>query len=184
VGKLIYIAITSLDGYVADVQGNFEWSAPDEEVHGFVNELQRSIGTYLLGRKMYEVLAVWETMPLEGEPPVMKEFAALWRAADKVVYSSTLTERLTSRTRVERDFDPDAVRALLKSDSDVSVAGPRLAAAAIRAGLVDEIHQFVSPVIVGGGTAWLPADVHIDLELVEERRFTGGVVYVRYRVRR
>jgi riboflavin biosynthesis pyrimidine reductase len=123
-------------------------------------------------------------MPLEGEPPVMKEFAALWRAADKVVYSSTLTERLTSRTRVERDFDPDAVRALLKSDSDVSVAGPHLAAAAIRAGLVDEIHQFVSPVIVGGGTAWLPADVHIDLELVEERRFTGGVVYVRYRVRR
>jgi dihydrofolate reductase len=181
VGKLIYAAITSLDGYVADAQGNFDWSAPDEEVHAFVNDLQRSIGTYLYGRRMYEVLAVWETLPLEGEPAVMRDFATLWRAADKVVYSTTLEVPSTPRTRIEHDFDPDAVRTLLKLDSDVSVAGPHLAAAAIKAGLVDEFHQFVSPVIVGGGNAWLPPDVHVDLDLVDERHFTSGVVYLHYR---
>ncbi|MCU1468865.1 MAG: dihydrofolate reductase [Glaciihabitans sp.] len=180
-GKLIYVAITSLDGYVADAQGNFDWSAPDEEVHAFVNDLQRSIGTYLFGRRMYEVLAVWETLPLEGEPSVVQDFATLWRAADKVVYSTTLEVPSTPRTRIEHDFDPDAVRRLLKSASDVSVAGPHLAAVAMRAGLVDEFHQFVSPVIVGGGNAWLPPDVHVDLDLIDERRFTSGVVYLRYR---
>ena len=182
-GKLIYAAITSLDGYVADAQGNFDWSAPDEEVHAFVNDLQRSIGTYLYGRRMYEVLAVWETLPLEGEPAVMRDFATLWRAADKVVYSTTLEAPSTPRTRIEHHFDPDAVRTLLKSDSDVSVAGPHLAAVAIKAGLVDEFHQFVSPVIVGGGNPWLPPDVHVDLDLVEERHFTSGVVYLHYRHR-
>lgn len=172
---LAYSAITSLDGYVADADGRFDWSAPDEEVHAFVNDLERPTGTWLLGRRMYEVLAVWET--IDDPEPVMRDFAQIWRAADKVVYSRTLAEPSTARTRIERKFDPEAVR---RMDGELSIGGPELAAHAIRAGLVDELRLFVSPVVVGGGTPALP-DVRWDLELVEERRFGNGVVYVRYR---
>jgi dihydrofolate reductase len=184
VAKLVYSMITSLDGYVADRDGNFEWAAPDEEVHAFVNDLERSIGTCLYGRRMYETMAVWETLDVTSEPPVMRDFAALWRAADKVVYSTTLDAVSTTKTRLERSFDPDAVRELKdRADRDISISGPHLAAHAIRAGLVDEYHLFVTPVVVGGGTGWLPDDVRIDLELVGERRFGAGVVHLHYRPR-
>ena len=172
---LAYTAITSLDGYIADEDGRFDWSAPDEEVHAFVNDLERPTGTWLLGRRMYEVLSPWETM--DDPEPVMRDFAQIWRAADKVVYSRTLEEPSTARTRIEREFDPEAVR---RMDGDLSIGGAELAGLAIRAGLVDELRLFVSPVVVGGGTAALP-DVRWDLELVEERRFGNGVVFLRYR---
>ena len=172
---LAYSAITSLDGYIADADGRFDWSAPDEEVHAFVNDLERPTGTWLLGRRLYEVLSAWETM--DDPEPVMRDFAQIWRAADKVVYSRTLAEPSTARTRIEREFDPEAVR---RMDGQLSIGGAELAGQAIRAGLVDELRLFVSPVVVGGGTAALP-DVRWDLELLEERRFGNGVVYLRYR---
>jgi dihydrofolate reductase len=184
VAKLVYAAIASLDGYVADVDGNFDWAAPDEEVHAFVNDLERPIGTYLYGRRMYEVMAVWETMPVDDEPAVMRDYAELWRAAEKIVYSRTLDSVSTPKTRLERAFDPEAVRDLKeRSASDVGVGGPGLAAEALAAGLVDEISLFLTPVIVGGGTRALPEGLRIDLELLEERRFASGVVYTRYRAR-
>jgi dihydrofolate reductase len=173
---LVYSAIASLDGYVADADGRFEWSAPDEEVHAFVNDLERPVGTFLLGRRMYEVLSPWDTM--DDPAPVMRDFAQIWRAADKVVYSRTLGEPSTARTRIEREFDPEAVR---RMEGELSIGGPELAGQAIRAGLVDELHLFLSPVVVGGGTAALPDGVRWDLELVEERRFGNGVVFLRYR---
>jgi dihydrofolate reductase len=180
--KLGYTAITSLDGYVADAEGRFDWSAPDEEVHAFVNDLQRGVGTYLYGRRMYEVMRVWETLPLAGEPPVMRDFAEVWRAADKVVYSTTLEGAATARTRIERDFDPEAVRRLKASASaDLAVSGPHLAAQALKAGLVDECQLFLNPVVVGGGIQALPDGLRLELELLDERRFAGGVVYLRYR---
>ena len=183
-GKLIYSGITSLDGYTADAAGNFDWAAPDEEVHGFINDLERPLGTYLYGRRMYEVMGWWETVDTDGEPEVIRDFAEIWRAADKVVYSSTLAGPVTERTRVERAFDADAVKRMKDAaTSDIGVGGPHLAAAAIRAGLVDEYQQFLTPIIVGGGTRFLPDDVRVDLELVDERRFAGGVVFVRYRAR-
>ena len=183
--KLIYSAITSLDGYINDEDGNFDWAAPDEEVHRFVNDLARPVGTYLLGRRMYDTLAVWETMPTGGDqPPVMGDFAGIWRAADKVVYSRTLTTAATARTRIERDFDPEAVRRLKASaDADLAVGGPGLAANAFRAGLVDECQLFLSPIVVGGGTPSLPDKVRLELELLDERRFGNGVVYLHYRTR-
>jgi len=182
-GKLITTAITSLDGYIADKEGKFDWSGPDEEVHAFVNDLERQIGSYLYGRRMYDVMRFWETAhSLADLPAVELEFATVWQATDKIVYSRTLGTVSTTRTRLERELDPDAVRRLKEdTDRDLSVSGPELAAHAIRAGLVDEYHQFVSPVVVGGGTSWLPDDVRIDLELLEERRFGNGVVYLRYR---
>jgi dihydrofolate reductase len=173
---LVYTAICSLDGYVADADGNFEWAAPDEEVHAFVNDLERPVDTMLLGRRMYEVLAVWET--LDDPAPVMRDYAQIWRAADKVVYSRTLDEVSTARTRLEREFDPEAVR---RMEGEVGIGGPELAGHAIRAGLVDELRLFLTPVVVGGGTPALPDGVRWDLELVEERRFGSGVVYLRYR---
>jgi dihydrofolate reductase len=181
--KLIYSAITSLDGYIADEDGNFDWAAPDEEVHRFVNDLERPVGTYLYGRRMYEVMIAWETIPTDGDqPPSMGDFARLWRAADKVVYSTTLPSVSTARTRLERAFDPDAVRRLKASaDADLSVGGPRLAAHAFRAGLVDECHLFLTPILVGGGTRALPDKLRLELELLDERRFGGGVVHLRYR---
>ena len=184
-GKLITAAITSLDGYIADADGNFDWSAPDEEVHAFVNDLERPVGTCLYGRRMYEVMRYWETAhTIADQSAVEYDYAAVWQAADKIVYSRTLDTVSTARTRLERDFDPDAVRALkAEVDHDISVAGPGLATHAIRAGLVDEYHQFVSPVMVGGGTRWLPDGLRIDLELLDERRFGNGVVYLRYRSR-
>jgi dihydrofolate reductase len=182
--KLIYSAITSLDGYVADEDGNFEWAAPSEEVHAAVNDLERTIGTYLYGRRMYEVLLAWETMDLAGQPAVIRDFAGIWRAADKIVYSRTLEATSSARTRIERAFDSDAVRSMKsEADRDISVGGPHLAAAAIKAGLVDEYHLFVHPIVVGGGTAALPDGVRVKLELVDERRFGGGVVHLHYRAK-
>jgi dihydrofolate reductase len=184
--NLIYSAITSLDGYVADEQGKFDWSAPDEEVHSFVNDLERTIGTYLYGRRMYEVMAAWETMGGDaGQAPFINDYAEIWRAADKVVYSRTLERVSSARTRIERDFDPEAVRRLkAEAPRDLSVGGPRLAAEAIKAGLIDECQLFVTPIIVGGGKRALPDDVRVELELLDERQFDNGVVYVRYRALR
>ena len=183
-GKLIYSAITSLDGYVADADGGFDWAAPDDEVHAFVNELQRPVGTQLLGRRMYDVLAVWETIDTGPEQaPVIRDFAEIWRASDKVVYSRTLEAVSTARTRLERGFDPGAVRAMKgDSDRDLTVGGPGLAEQALRAGLVDEIHLFLSPVVVGGGTRALPDGVRLDLDLLDEHTFGNGVVHLAYRV--
>ena len=183
--KLIYSAIASLDGYVADEDGDFGWAAPDGEVHAFINDLQRPIGTHLYGRRMYETMAVWETDPvLAGHSPVTRDFAGIWRAADKVVYSRTLEAASTSRTRVERDFDPGAVREMKASAKrDLVVGGPELAARAFRAGLVDECHLFIAPVVVGGGKRSLPDGVRLGLELLDERRFEGGMVYLRYRTK-
>jgi dihydrofolate reductase len=181
VGKLVYSMIASLDGYVADASGNFDWAAPDEEVHAFVNDLERPVGTYLYGRRMYEVMAAWETFA--DRQPVMRDFADIWRSADKIVYSRTLDAAPTAKTRIEPSFDPDAVRRLKEStERDISVGGPGLAAHAIAAGLVDEYHALLTPVVVGGGTRALPDGVRLSLELLDERRFSSGVVYLRYRV--
>jgi dihydrofolate reductase len=183
--KLIYAALTSLDGYVADEHGKFDWARPDEEVHGFVNDLERPVGTHLYGRRMYEVLRAWESPDtFAGHSPYLQDYAQIWQAADKVVYSRTLEAVSSARTRIERNFDPNAVRQLKASaDSDLSVGGPNLAAQAIRAGLVDELHLLISPVVVGGGNRALPDDVRLDLELMDERRFGNGVVYVHYRTK-
>jgi len=180
--KLIYSAITSLDGYVADEDGNFDWAEPDEEVHAFVNDLERNIGTYLYGRRMYEVMVAWETMDLADQPPFIQDFAKIWRAADKIVYSKTLEMVSSDRARLERDFEPEDVRQLKATGGrDISVGGPDLAAQAIKARLVDEWHLFVSPALVGGGKGSLPSNVRLNLELLDERRFGGGVVYLNYR---
>jgi dihydrofolate reductase len=180
-GRLIYSAIASLDGYVTDADGGFEWAAPGEEVHAFVNELERPVGTHLYGRRMYETMAVWETLELAGEPDVMRDFAEIWRAADKVVFSATLGEVSTPRTRLERTFEPEAVaRLIAQSERDVSIGGPTLAASAFAAGLVDECHLFLHPVSVGGGTPALPRDRRVPLELEDERRFANGVVHLHY----
>lgn len=181
-GRLIYSMMTSLDGYVSDADGRFDWSAPDEELHTFVNDHFRSVGTYLYGRRMYETMVYWETADAEpDQPPVVLDYARTWQAADKIVYSTTLAEPASERTRIERSFDPEAVRRLkAESDHDLSVDGPVLAAQAIRAGLVDEIQPIVTPVIVGGGHRFFPDDAHVDLELLDERRFGNGVVLLRY----
>ena len=183
--KLIYSALASLDGYTADEDGNFDWAAPDEEVHAFVNDLERPIGTYLLGRRMYDVMAYWETAhTLPDQSAIAQDYARIWKAADKVVYSRTLARVSSERTRIERDFDPDAVRQMKESAAiDISVGGPALAAEALRAGLVDELQLILNPVIVGGGTRALPDHVHLQLDLLDERRFGNGVVYLRYGVR-
>ena len=181
--KLIYSMIASLDGYVADENGNFDWAAPDEEVHTFVNELERPIGTYLYGRRMYDTMVYWEAVPdLAGEPPVVQDFAAIWQAADKIVYSKSLEAASSARTRIERAFDPQAIRQMkAAAERDISVGGPDLAAQALKAGLVDELQLFLAPVVVGSGTAALPDHVRLSLELLDERRFGTGVVYLRYR---
>jgi dihydrofolate reductase len=182
-GMLIYSAITSLDGYTADADGKFDWAAPDEEVHAFINDLERGIGTHLYGRRMYEVMLYWETVSLEGQRPGPGvDFAAIWRSADKIVYSTTLRTASSARTRIEPRFDPEAVRAL-KQHGDVSVGGPGLAASAIRAGLVDQYQLFVTPMVVGGGTSVFPDGVRAGLDLVDQHRFASGVVYLRYRPR-
>jgi dihydrofolate reductase len=185
VSKLIYSAIASLDGYVADADGNFDWAVPDEEVHTFINDLERPLGTYLYGRRMYETMVGWETDPtLADQSPVMRDFAEIWQAADKIVYSKTLETVSTARTRIERDFDPEAVRQMKAlAGRDLIVGGPELAAQAIKAGLVDEYHLFVVPMVVGGGKRSLPNDVRLQLELVDERRFGNGLVYLKYRAR-
>jgi len=178
---LIYAMIASLDGYVEDESGRFDWAAPDEEVHAFVNELERPIGTYLYGRRMYETMVAWETM--DDEHPVMRDFAELWRAAEKIVYSRSLESASSARTRVEHDFDAGAVRRLKEAaQADIGIGGPELAGQAIAAGLVDECHLIVVPVLVGGGKRAFPDGVRVDLELLDERRFAGGAVYLRYKL--
>ena len=183
--KLIYSAIGSLDGYVEDASGNFEWAAPDEEVHAFVNELERPIGTYLYGRRMYETMVFWETVDPDGDwPAVAREFAAIWQAAEKIVYSRTLETVSSARTRIERELDPDAIERMKQSSgSDIGIGGAELAGQAIVAGLVDELHLLLVPVLVGGGKRALPNDVHARLEMLDERRFQSGAVFLRYRAR-
>ena len=182
--RLIYSTIQSLDGYIEDADGDFGWAEPDEEVHQLFNDLLRPVGTYLYGRRMYETMAVWETDPaLAAGPPVVADFAKIWQAADKVVYSTTLDRPVTARTRIERSFDPDAVRDLKASaDRDLEIGGPQLAAEALRAGLVDEVSMVLAPVVVGGGKPALPDGVRLGLELVDQRRFASGMAYLAYRV--
>ena len=181
--KLIYSSITSLDGYVEDEGGNFDWAAPDEEVFGFVNDLERPVGTYLYGRRLYETMIYWETaQALADDPPCTQDFAELWRAAEKVVYSNSLEAVSSANTRRERAFDPGVIREMKAThERDITVGGPNLAAQAFRAGLVDECQLFLTPVVVGGGKPSLPSDVRFELELLSERRFRSGVVFLRYR---
>ena len=183
---LIYAAITSLDGYVEDEEGGFGWAEPDEEVHAFVNDRERGRSTHLYGRRLYETMVAWERPDdFAGDSAVMRDYAAIWQAADKVVYSRTLERVDSARTRIERDFDPAAVRALVDAaDRDVSIGGAGLGAVALRAGIVDEVQLYLHPVLVGGGKAALPAGVRTGLELLEEHRFGGGVVFLRYQVAR
>jgi dihydrofolate reductase len=183
-GRLVYTTICSLDGYTADADGKFDWAMPDEEEHAFVNDLERPVGTYLYGRRMYETMAVWQEMGGPDVSPVENDYAEVWRAADKVVYSTTLPEVSTPRTRLERAFDADAVRRLVAdTDRDVGIGGSTFAASVVRAGLVDDLHLFLHPVVVGGGTRALPDGVRLHLDLVEEHRFGSGVVHLRYTVR-
>ena len=182
--KLIYAAITSLDGFIEDAEGNFEWAAPDEQVHAFVNDLERPVGTYLYGRRMYQTMTYWESpRDLAEQPAFVQDFAGIWQAADKIVYSRTLSSVSTARTRIEREFDPEAVRRLkATADSDLTVGGPDLAAQAIEAGLVDEYQLFLVPVVVGAGKRAFPEkNVRVNLELLDERRFGNGTIFVRYR---
>ena len=183
--KLIYSAIASLDGYVADEEGNFDWAVPDEEVHAFINDLARPVGTYLYGRRMYETMAVWETdRTLADRSVLLRDFAQIWQGADKIVYSKTLEAPSTARTRIERDFDPEAVQRMkAQASRGLIVGGPELAAQAFKAGLVDECHLFVAPMVVGGGKRSLPDNVRLKLELLDERRFASGIVYLYYRTR-
>jgi dihydrofolate reductase len=183
--KLIYGLNVSLDGYIADEDGRLDWTAPDEEFFSFINDLERPVGTYLYGRQLYELMQVWETDPAAvAQSPAEREFAEIWQAADKVVYSRTLAAAATTRTRIQRDFDPQAVRHLkAAAERDLTVGGPTLGAHAITAGLVDEYHLFVWPVVVGGGKRFFPNRVRFQLDLLDERRLTNGMVYLRYRTR-
>ena len=182
---LIYSALSSLDGYIEDKDGNFDWAMPDEEVHRFINNLERTAGTYLYGRRMYETMTVWETDPnLAADSPLTQDFAEIWQAANKIVYSKTLAAASTRQTQIERNFDPEAIRQLKEAaQHDISIGGPNLAAQAFRSGLIDECHLFLTPIIVGGGKQSLPDDVKLELELLEERRFGNGMVFLRYRTR-
>jgi len=185
VAKLIYSAIASLDGYVEDKQGSIEWAAPDEEVHAFVNDLERPVGTYLYGRRMYETMVYWETVSTSGDlSAASRDFAEIWRAAEKIVYSRTLQTPSSERTRIERDLDPAEIKRLKGSSArDITVGGAELAGQVIAAGLVDECQLFLHPILVGGGKRALPDDVRAELKLVDERRFRSGVVYLHYGLR-
>jgi dihydrofolate reductase len=181
--KLIHSAICSLDGYVADAEGDFSWARPDDELHSFVNDLERPIGTYLYGRRMYETMVFWETaeVPPDQCDPA-SEYVDIWQAAEKVVFSRTLDEVSSKKTRLEREFDPEAIRRrVTEAESDISIGGPGLAAEAIRAGLVDEYHLFINPIVVGGGTAALPSGALVELELLDQRRFDSSVIHLHYR---
>ena len=183
--KLIYSTILSLDGYIADEDGNFDWAAPDEEVHTFVNDLERPVGTYLYGRRMYETIVYWESAhTVADQPPFVQDFTEIWQASEKVVYSKTLKTPSSARTRIERAFEPDAFRRMKASaERDISMGGPELAAQAFRAGLVDECHLFIAPMVVGGGNQFLPNNVRLKLELLDESRFGSGMVHLHYRTR-
>jgi dihydrofolate reductase len=181
VARLIYFTIESLDGYVADEDGRFDWGEPDEEVHTFLNDLMRTIGTFLYGRRMYDVMVAWETLDLADQPPHMREFAEMWRLAEKIVYSQTLETTSSARTHLKRDFDTEAVRQMkVAGERDIAVAGPTLAAQAFKAALVDECQLFIAPMVVGGGIRSLPDNVRLKLDLLDERRFGNGMVYLRY----
>ena len=184
-GILIYSALASLDGYIEDRRGNFDWAAPDEEVHSFVNDLERTVGTYLYGRRMYETMVYWETAAaISDQPSVVRDFTTMWRAAEKIVYSRSLEGVSSARTRIERDFDPGTIRRMkAAADADTTVGGADLAGQAIAAGVVDELQLFVIPVLVGGGKRWLPDEARLDLELLETRDFSSGVVFLRYGAR-
>ncbi len=181
--KLIFSAITSLDGYIEDEDGNFDWGAPDEEVFSFINDLERPVGTYLYGRRTYETMVYWETaQTVAGEPPCVRDFTELWQAADKIVYSKSLETVSSAKTRIERKFDPRVIQEMKSSqEQDITVGGPNLAAEAFKAGLVDECQLFLTPIVVGGGKSSLPNNVRLDLELLSERRFRSGVVFLHYR---
>jgi dihydrofolate reductase len=185
VRRLIYSAITSLDGYVEDASGSIDWGAPDEEVHAFVNDLERPIGIYLYGRRMYETMLYWETAhTIPDQPYVVQDFTEIWQAADKIVYSKTLQAVSSARTRIERDLDPEAIRHLkATAAADITVGGAELAAQAFRAGLVDELRLFLVPVVVGAGKPALPDQIRLDLQLLDERRFKSDVTYLRYGVK-
>jgi dihydrofolate reductase len=180
---LQYVAITSLDGYIADEEGNFDWSEPNAELHQVFNDMDRAVGTQLYGRRLYEVMLWWETLPLDDETPeVIRDYAEVWRASDKVVYSATLDTVSSGRTRLEREFIPDRVREMVAaSEADISIGGAALAGTALAAGLVDDIHQFISPVIIGGGTRFLPDGLRVDLQLASTETFDNGVVHLHYR---
>ncbi len=181
--KLIYSAIASLDGYIEDEHGQFGWAKPDDEVHAFVNDLERPVGTYLYGRRMYETMVFWETVSTSGEPEVFEDYAELWRAADKIVYSHTLEKVSSAQTRIEREFDPSTIRALKQvSPADISIGGSELAGQALAAGLIDELHLLLHPIIVGSGKPALPHHVRAHLEVIDQRRFESGVVHISYRV--
>lgn len=182
---LIYSALSSLDGYIEDMEGNFDWAAPDEEVHRFVNDLERSAGTYLLGRRMYETMMVWETdSDFAADSPITRDYAEIWQAANKIVYSRTLAAVSTRKTQLERTFDLESIRKLKETaKQDITIGGPELAAHAFRAGLIDECHLFLAPISVGGGKRSLPDNLRMELELLEQRRFASGVVFLRYRTR-
>jgi dihydrofolate reductase len=183
--KLIYSVICSLDGYVADEDGNFSWARPDDELHSFINDIERPVGTYLYGRRMYETMLFWETAevtPDQCEP--VSDYAGIWRAAEKVVFSRSLDQASSAKTRIERDFDAESIRRLkAEADSDISIGGPELAGEAIRADLVDEYHLSINPIVVGGGNSALPSDALVELELLEQRRFDSGVIHLHYRAR-
>jgi dihydrofolate reductase len=180
---LIYSMLVSLDGYIADQDGNFDWAEPDDEVHSFINDLEQPVHTYLYGRRMYETMVAWETMHTRaGTPRAILDFARMWQTADKVVYSRTLETPSSARTQIKRDFDPDEVRQMkAQPGGDMSVGGPELAAYALKAQLIDELQLFIVPIVVGGGTPWLPHNVRLKLELIDERRFRNGTAYLRYR---
>lgn len=181
-GKLIYAISTSLDGYVADNDGNFDWAMPSEEVHAFFNDIVRNVGTSLVGRMMYEVMKVWDDIPTDGDSAAMNDYAKLWRTTNKIVYSTSLPEVTIANARLERSFDAVTVRKLVtESDKDFDIGGPCIAAEAIRAGIIDEYHQIIAPIIIGSGTYWLPKDVKAELELVGVRRFENGFVHLQYR---
>ena len=182
---LIYSAISSLDGYIEDADGNFDWAMPDEEVHRFINNLERAAGTHLYGRRMYETMMVWETDPnLAAESPLMRDFAEIWQAANKIVYSKTLETVSTRRTQLERALDPGAIRHLKEAvEDDILIGGPELAAHTFQSGLIDECHLFLTPILVGGGKQSLPDNIRLELELLEERRFSNGTVFLRYRTK-
>ena len=184
--KLIYSMLMSLDGYVEDEHGRFGWGAPnDAELHAYINALAAPLGTYLYGRRMYETMVFWETAhTLPDQPPFVLDWARQWQAAEKIVYSNSLTASRSARTRIERVFDPEVVRGLkAEVDRDLCIAGPQLAGEAIKAGLVDEFQMIVCPVVVGGGKRFFPDNVRVELKLIEERRFGNGAVVLRYQPR-
>jgi len=182
---LIYSAISSLDGYIEDTDGNFDWAMPDEEVHRFINNLERTAATYLYGRRMYKTMMVWETDPnLAADSPLTQDFAEIWQAANKIVYSKTLAAASTRNTQIERNFNPEAIQQLKKTaQDDILIGGPELAAHAFRTGLIDGCHLFLTPIIVGGGKQSFPDRFRLEFEILEERRFGNGTVFLRYRAR-